>query len=99
MRSFKAELTLKKATYAFIASQLLSKNERDSLAKIFKAFDKNGDGKLSIEEVKEGYIEHYGKAVSDEEVVAMFNEVDMDRSGYIDYSEFVVAAMQQSQLI
>lgn len=28
----------------------------------------------------------------------MFNEVDTDRSGYIDYSEFVVAAINQKTL-
>ena len=53
------------ATYAFIASQLMSKTERENLGKIFNAFDKNGDGKLSMEEVKEGYLEHYGKVMSD----------------------------------
>jgi calcium-dependent protein kinase len=98
LSGFRADVTLKQATYAFIASQLLSKGERDNLAKVFKAFDKNGDGKLSIEEVKEGYLEHYGRIMSDEEVVTMFNAVDTDRSGFIDYSEFVVAAMQQRQL-
>merc|ERR1719507_2643346 len=89
---------MKQATFAFIASQLLSKTERDGLAKVFKSFDKNGDGKLSYEEVKEGYLEHYGRVMSDEEVENMFNAVDTDRSGFIDYSEFVVAAMNESQL-
>jgi calcium-dependent protein kinase len=98
LKSFKVESTMKQATFAFIASQLLSKQERDGLAKVFKAFDKNGDGKLSIQEVKEGYLEHYGKVMSDEEVETMFNSVDTDRSGFIDYSEFVVAAMNESQL-
>lgn len=68
------------------------------MAKIFRAFDKNGDGKLSMQEVKEGYLEHYGKIISDEEVEKMFNAVDFDHSGFIDYSEFVVAAMNESQL-
>ena len=98
MKVFRVDQTLKQATYAFIASQLLSKAEKDNLAKVFKAFDKNGDGKLSIQEVKEGYLEHYGKIMSDEEVEAMFNAVDTDRSGFIDYSEFVVAAMNERQL-
>ena len=98
MKGFKVEQTLKQATYAFIASQLLTKAEKDNLAKVFKAFDKNGDGKLSIQEVKEGYLEHYGKVMSDDEVEQMFNAVDTDRSGFIDYSEFVVAAMNERQL-
>jgi calcium-dependent protein kinase len=98
LKGFKADTTMKQATFAFIASQLLSKNERDGLAKVFKAFDKNGDGKLSMQEVKEGYLEHYGKVMSDEEVETMFNAVDTDKSGFIDYSEFVVAAMKEDQL-
>ena len=98
LKGFKADTTMKQATFAFIASQLLSKSERDGLAKVFKAFDKNGDGKLSMQEVKEGYLEHYGKVMSDEEVETMFNAVDTDRSGFIDYSEFVVAAMNENQL-
>lgn len=98
LKNFKVDSTMKQATFAFIASQLLTKNERDGLAKVFKAFDKNGDGKLSLTEVKEGYLEHYGKVMSDEEVQAMFDSVDTDKSGFIDYSEFVVAAMNQDQL-
>ena len=98
MKGFRVDQTLKQATYAFIASQLLTKGEKDNLAKVFKAFDKNGDGKLSMQEVKEGYLEHYGKVMSDEEVETMFNAVDTDRSGFIDYSEFVVAAMNERQL-
>lgn len=95
---FKSDVTLKQATYAFIASQLMSKSERDNLSKVFKAFDKNGDGKLSMDEVKEGYLEHYGRIMSDTEVEEMFRSVDTDNSGFIDYTEFVVAATSQTSL-
>ena len=98
MKDFRVDQTLKQATYAFIASQLLTKQERDNLARVFRTFDKNGDGKLDMDEVKTGYIDHYGKILSDEDVEKMFNAVDTDRSGYIDYSEFVVAAMNERQL-
>ena len=77
---------------------MLTKQERDNLARVFRTFDKNGDGKLDMDEVKTGYIDHYGKILSDEDVEKMFNAVDTDRSGYIDYSEFVVAAMNERQL-
>merc|ERR1712127_132425 len=36
--------------------------------------------------------------MSDEEVEKMFKQVDTDDSGFIDYSEFVVAAMNEKQL-
>ena len=98
MKGFRADQTLKAATYAFIASQLLSKKEKDDLARVFKTFDKNGDGKLSMDEVKMGYIEHYGRVMSDEDVEKMFKMVDSDNSGFIDYSEFVVAAMNEKSL-
>ena len=29
----------------------------------------------------------------------MFDSVDIDKSGYIDYSEFVIAAMNEKQLL
>jgi calcium-dependent protein kinase len=98
LKSFRADATMKQATYAYIASQMLSKSKKEEMAKVFKAFDKNGDGRLSVEEVKQGYVEHYGKIISDDEVEKMFKMVDADNSGFIDYTEFVVAAMNEQEL-
>ena len=36
--------------------------------------------------------------MTDEEIERMFRSVDSDNSGFIDYSEFVVAAMNEKQL-
>jgi len=68
LKNFKAGVAMKQSTYAFIASQLVTKQERYRLAKVFKSMDKNGDGKLSMDEVKEGYADHYGRLISDKEV-------------------------------
>lgn len=99
LKNFRADQKLKQATFAFIASQLLTKNEKENLAKIFKAIDKNGDGKLSKEEILDGYDKFFGKTMEKDDVLKMFDAVDIDRSGFIDYSEFVVAAMSEKQLL
>ena len=46
LQNFNAKSKLKQATYAFIASQLLSKQEKEQIDKVFRAMDLNGDGKL-----------------------------------------------------
>lgn len=98
LSKFRAEEKIKQATIAYIASQLLSKKEKENLSSIFKAFDKNGDGMLSKDEIKEGYQKIFGYAINDEQIEEMFSRVDLDNSGYIDYSEFVVATMNEKNL-
>jgi calcium-dependent protein kinase len=59
----------------------------------------NGDGKLSKEEIITGYDKYFGKQMSEDDVDALFNQVDADNSGFIDYSEFVVASMNEKNLL
>lgn len=84
---------------AFIASHLTSKEEKRDLEKIFKAMDIDGNGELSKEEVLAGYEEHFGISISEEAVDAMFKAVDIDGNGAIDYTEFVMATMNEKDLI
>ena len=52
-KNFQNYNKLKKATLTYIASQL-SENEIQELGKLFKGIDKNGDGVLTVEEIKNG---------------------------------------------
>jgi Ca2+-binding EF-hand superfamily protein len=38
-----------------------------------------------MEEVRIGYEEHYGQILTQDELENMFNAVDLDNSGYIEY--------------
>ena len=37
--------------------------------------------------------------LNNDDVEKLFDSVDIDRSGFIDYSEFVVASMSEKQLL
>lgn len=77
----------------------MSKEEKEKLAAMFKTFDKNGDGRLDKKEIQEGYAKYHSKMVTDEEINHIFQQIDVDGSGYIDYTEFVASAMNQTDLM
>lgn len=76
----------------------MAKDEREELAKVFKAIDKNGDGHLTKEELKAGY-EIFKGPVSDMEIERVFQAVDTDESGYIEFTEFVVACAEAQNMM
>lgn len=44
-------------------------------------------------------MDHYGKLISDDDVDAMFAAVDTDNNGFIEYTEFVIASINQKKLL
>ncbi|KAK4263385.1 hypothetical protein QN277_028803 [Acacia crassicarpa] len=54
---------------------------------IFNKFDKNGDGKISSDELME-ILQTLGTKTTPEEVNRMMNEIDKDSDGFIDFKEF-----------
>lgn len=47
----------------------------------------------------DGYDQFFGKNMDKNEIEKMFDAVDIDKSGFIDYSEFVVASMNEKHLL
>lgn len=84
---------------AFIASHLTQDEEKRDLDKIFKAIDIDGDGNLSKEEVLLGYESHFGIQITEEQVDEMFERIDLDGNGTIDYTEFVMATINEKNLV
>lgn len=99
LKNFRAEQKLKQATLAYIVSQCLTKEETDKMEEIFASMDKNNDGMLSKQEISEGYEEHFGMPIDDDELDKIFAAIDTDGSGAIDYSEFLMATMNEQQLM
>ena len=57
--------------------------------------DMDGNGKLSKEEILRGWKVFSGTNISLAEVDAMFENIDFDGNGQIDYSEFTLATLSR----
>jgi calcium-dependent protein kinase len=99
LERFNAQNKLKQATCAFIAGQLVLKEEKQKIDELFRALDINSNGRLTKDDVRIGYKELFGKELGDETLDDMFRRVDYDNTGFIEYSEFVIASMNEKQLL
>lgn len=62
--------------------------DRAELARVFELFDRNGDGRITREELEDS-LGKLGMAVPSEELAAMIARIDADGDGCVDAEEFV----------
>lgn len=88
LSKFKGAEKVKKSVLTYLATQLTEK-EMEPIKKLFLSLDKNGDGKLSMEEIETGLKGKENK----KELVELVQSMDTDKSGFVDYNEFLAAAI------
>jgi len=99
LASFRARNQLQKAVLCFMSSRLLSTEEVHELAQVFRDLDQSGSGRLSKQELHQGLQRVLGLDLTPKSTSQILDEVDADNSGFIDYSEFLVAAMDRQKLL
>ena len=97
LKNWKNVEKLKKVALTVIASQL-SETEIHDLKELFKELDTDGNGVLTVEEIKKGLQKKQqdgGSTILTEEIMKTFDSVDTDKSGKIDYTEFLAVTMEK----
>ncbi|KAI8549402.1 hypothetical protein RHMOL_Rhmol06G0022000 [Rhododendron molle] len=96
MKQFRAMNKLKKLALKVIAENL-SEEEIKGLKQTFKNMDTDGSGSITYEELKAG-LTKLGSKLTESEITALMDAADVDKSGTIDYLEFVTATMHRHRL-
>ena len=102
LSQFNIKSRFRHAIITFMANRMISKDDLKDLEKAFAALDADGNGILTREELIEGYSKIMkDKSVEEiiREVDKVVNMVDTNQSGEIDFSEFLVAAMNQDRFL
>ena len=82
---------IKRAIYTFIALRLNDEDTKN-LKKLFKLFDIDHDGRITLNEMKNAFIKLNVKDYENE-IENIFNSIDTDKNGIIDYTEFLSASI------
>ncbi|KRZ14650.1 Calmodulin [Trichinella zimbabwensis] len=72
------------ALFPLMTCEVESDEERMELKETFKIFDRDGDGYITVEELK-NVLDDLGDPVSDEEVLAILTSTDNDKDGLISF--------------
>lgn len=88
---------LRQAALQYIAAHLTTMEQTEELRRKFIEMDEDKDGVLSKEELVNGYCALGQTDTVD--IAKIMKDCDSDRSGAIDYTEFVTAAMNWKQAL
>lgn len=98
--SFRPECKLQEAVLVYIVSQLLSDKEKMKVHSLFLSLDKDKDGKLCVDDLMEGYKECFGERCPERrKLEEMMKRIDIAGDGYIELTEFVMAAINKRKLL
>ena len=90
---------MQKSVINFTAFRL-TEDETRQFVEIFKSLDENSDGVLTMEEIKKGVeLCSFGSKMNANEIINMFNEMDVDKNGLINFTEFISAMMDYEKFI
>lgn len=86
---FKKINKLQACTYVYLSQCFTTANELKHIRQLFESFDLNGDGRLSIEELRAGIEKYSGELKMD--AIEIMKNCDLDNNGFIEFSEFLAA--------
>ncbi|CAD7702477.1 unnamed protein product [Ostreobium quekettii] len=96
LRGFAAMNKLKKEALKIIASQM-PKAEIEGLRQIFLSLDEDGNGKITVDELREG-LRQKGGMLPEADLYRLIDGIDLDGNGAVDYEEFLAATLNLNNL-
>ncbi len=97
--NYKYNSKLQELVIAFLVHNLSNNYDTLIVLKMFRHFNKSGDCKLTKSELTNGLYSYKDKKDVDEMADVIFERLDGDNNGYIEYEEFLRACIDKKMLM
>ena len=99
IKNFNAKEKLQQTAIAYIVHLVQNTKECYQLKVIFSMIDVNGDGRLTYDELREGFQKVFGESLTEFEFERIITCIDQDEDGFIGYEEFLRVALDKKIIL
>ena len=101
LMNYRSDNILRSAVIAYLVHNNTNLKDTYDAIRLFNKIDENGDGKISREELFNGlqyYLASEGEKLQND-VELIFSNIDTDHNGFIEYEEFIRAAIDKEHFL
>lgn len=99
IKIYNPEFKLQQLVIAYLVHNIPQLEGIQESCKVFNIFDENMDGKITLEELTRGLQKYLKVKNSKEMAKEIFEKLDNDNNGYIEYEEFTRACIDKEILL
>ena len=99
LKKYKRDAILQEVALAYLVHNFPQMKEVVTANKLFNQMDTDGDGKINKNDLLKGLRSKTDSKALEKDVERIYRNIDMDNNGYIEYEEFVRAAVSKEKFI
>ena len=99
LKKYKSDSVIQETALAYLVHNFPQMHDVVNACKLFNQIDDNGDGRINQKEFLNGLQSKLKSPNLEQDVAIIFKNIDMDNNGYIEYEEFVRAAVNKERFL
>ena len=99
LKSYKCDTIIQETALAYLVHNYSQREDVINACKLFNQIDVSGDGKINKKELLKGLKERIQSDTLEQDVEMIFKNIDADNNGFIEYEEFVRAAVNKESFL
>ena len=99
LKTYKRDSIIQEVALAYLVHNFPQMKEVVTANKLFNQIDADGDGKINKTDLLKGLRTKTESRALEKDIDRIYRNIDMDNNGYIEYEEFVRAAVSKEKFI